>query len=215
MKINDLKELRTVKKNFTAAPAAAEKAVSRKEHARKASDGHAVKEAAKKPCGPSFVRGQKVRMMDSNDIAVVVSVGDKGCELELDGLVFKAGFGEFLPVNYMEDHELRASVPEKKTAVKDAPARQKYVGDLQVDLHLEKIPGGDSVPEWAALDFQLDFFRRILRSNLKHRGRHMDFIHGVGDGVLSAAVRKELDEVFAQYCVWTPGPEGVTRVTIR
>lgn len=214
MKLNDLKELKAVKKKFAEAPAAQGQTVPRKEHARKAAGGRDEKRAGKL-CEPTFAKGQKVRMMDSNDIAAVVSVGEKGCELEMDGLVFKAGFGEFLPVNYMEDHELRASVPEKKNTVKDAPVRHKYVGDLQVDLHLEKIPGGDSVPEWAALDFQMDCFRRILRSNLKHRGRHVDFIHGVGDGVLSAAIRRELDEVFAQYCVWTPGPEGVTRVTIR
>lgn len=69
--------------------------------------------------------------------------------------------------------------------------------------------------KWAALDFQLNYFRQILRKNLKHRGRRIVFIHGVGDGTLASAIRKELDEVFALSCTYTPGPMGVTNVTIR
>ena len=55
----------------------------------------------------------------------------------------------------------------------------------------------------------------IRRKNLKHRGRRIIFIHGVGDGTLAAALRNELDEVFALSCTYTFGPMGVTNVTIR
>jgi hypothetical protein len=77
------------------------------------------------------------------------------------------------------------------------------------------ISGSDGIPEWAALDFQLNYFRQVLRKNLKHRGRRIVFIHGVGDGTLASAIRKELDDVFAISCTYTPGPMGVTNVTIR
>ncbi len=41
------------------------------------------------------------------------------------------------------------------------------------------------------------------------------FIHGLGDGILAQAIRKELDEVFALSCSYTFGPMGATNVTIR
>ena len=38
---------------------------------------------------------------------------------------------------------------------------------------------------------------------------------GLGDGVLAAALRKELDEAFALSCNYSVGTPGVTRVTIK
>ena len=71
------------------------------------------------------------------------------------------------------------------------------------------------IPEWAALEFQMNYFRQVLRQNLRHKGKRIVFIHGVGDGILAQAVRKELDEVFALSCSYTFGPMGATNVTIR
>ena len=84
-----------------------------------------------------------------------------------------------------------------------------------MDLHIERIPGSDGIPEWAALEFQMNYFRPVLRQNLRHKGKRIVFIHGVGDGILAQAVRKELDEVFALRCSYTFGPMGATNVTIR
>ena len=94
-------------------------------------------------------------------------------------------------------------------------ASEDPLADLTVDLHIERIPGSDGVPEWAALEYQMNYFRQVLRKNLKHRGMRITFIHGVGDGVLASAIRKELDEVFAVSCSYTFGPMGATNVTIR
>ena len=89
------------------------------------------------------------------------------------------------------------------------------MSDLTVDLHIERIPGSDGIPEWAALEFQMNYFRQVLRQNLRHKGKRIVFIHGVGDGILAQAIRKELDEVFAISCSYTFGPMGATNVTIR
>ena len=86
---------------------------------------------------------------------------------------------------------------------------------MTVDLHIERIPGAEGIPEWAALDYQLQYFRQVLRQNLKHKGRRISFVHGVGDGILAAALRKELDEAFAVSCTYTYSTPGVTHVTIR
>ena len=53
----------------------------------------------------------------------------------------------------------------------------------------------------------MDTFRKIVRINISHKGRTITFIHGIGDGILKAAIRKELDEVLAlrcSYCVGDP-----------
>ena len=59
------------------------------------------------------------------------------------------------------------------------------------------------------------FAKGAARQNLKHKGKRIVFIHGVGDGILALAIRKELDEVFALSCSYTYGPMGATNVTIK
>ena len=156
-------------------------------------------------------------MMDTNDTASIIGFGKDFYELELDGLTIRAVRSEFIPINPEEDRKLRSAIPSrsaKKPA--DEPLRSEDpLSDLTVDLHIERIPGSDGIPEWAALEFQMNYFRQVLRQNLRHKGKRIVFIHGVGDGILAQAVRKELDEVFALSCSYTFGPMGATNVTIR
>ena len=199
MKLTDLKDLRVIKKSLSPEP---EKALVQNQP-RKRNEG--------------LFKGQKVRMMDTNDTATIVGFGKDFYELELDGLTIRAVRSEFIPVNADEDLKLRAAIPSRSTKKSaDEPLRSEDpLSDLTVDLHIERIPGSDGVPEWAALDFQMNYFRQVLRQNLKHKGKRIVFIHGVGDGILAQAIRKELDEVFALSCSYTFGPMGATNVTIR
>lgn len=48
-----------------------------------------------------------------------------------------------------------------------------------------------------------------------HRGMKICFIHGIGDGILKAAIRKELDEALALRCSYSVGDPAVTIVSIR
>ena len=161
--------------------------------------------------------GMKVVLMDSDLRGTIVSLGRTvGIELE-DGLTIQAAYGEFAVT---EDHEIHAlkhsKVKVKKTS---APSRQASVAPsastLSVDLHIEAIPGGRNVSKGQQLQFQMDTFRRIVRENLSHRGMKINFIHGVGDGILKAAIRKELDEVLALRCSYSVGDPAVTVVTIK
>lgn len=211
MKLNDLKDLRVIKKSLEPQP----EPKPRQNQPRKRSvelrsreEEHARNEG--------LLRGQKVRMMDTNDTAVIVGFGKDYYELELDGLTIRAVRSEFIPVDPEEDRKLRSAIPSRaKKEEEDIEFQEDTNGDLTVDLHIERIPGNEGVPEWAALEFQMNYFRQVLRKNLKHRGRRIVFIHGVGDGTLATALRKELDEVFAVSCTYTFGPMGVTNVTIR
>ena len=86
---------------------------------------------------------------------------------------------------------------------------------MTIDLHIEAIPGGTGVPKGQQLQFQMDTFRRIIRENANRRGLKITFIHGLGDGILKAAIRKELDEVLALRCSYSVGDPAVTIVSIR
>ena len=211
MKLTDLRDLRVIKKNLEPQP---EQKPQQNQPRRRSVELRSKEEEHARNEG--IVMGQKVRMMDTNDTATITGFGKGFYELELDGLPIRAVRSEFIPIDPEEDRKLRASIPSRTKKQEDSiESQEDTTGDLTVDLHIERIPGNEGIPEWAALEFQMNYFRQVLRKNLKHRGRRIVFIHGVGDGTLAAAIRKELDEVYAISCSYTFGPMGVTNVTIR
>ena len=212
MKLTDLKDLRVIKNNLSPEP---EKAPVQKQPRKRSVELRSKEEEHARNQG--LLKGQKVRMMDTNDTATIVGFGKDFYELELDGLTIRAVRNEFIHINPEEDRKLRSAVTSRssKKSVEEPLRIEDPLSDLTVDLHIERIPGSDGIPEWAALDFQMNYFRQVLRQNLKHKGKRIVFIHGVGDGILAQAIRKELDEVFALSCSFTFGPMGATNVTIR
>ena len=211
MKLSSLKDLKVIKKDL--APAEPEKSPVQKPRSKTVILKSKEEEYAR---NEGLVKGQKVRMMDTNDTATIVGFGKDYYELEFDGLVIRAVRSEFIPINPEEDRKLRSSIQPRRSKDAEEPlASEDPLADLSVDLHIERIPGSDGVPEWAALEYQMNYFRQVLRKNLKHRGKRITFIHGVGDGVLASAIRKELDEVFTVSCTYTFGPMGATHVTVR
>lgn len=161
--------------------------------------------------------GQSIVLMDSNLRGKIIGIG-KTVRIELeDGLVIESGYGEFAVTDKAEIASLKDSkVKTRQTS--NATKRSVPVnpdGSLTVDLHIEAIPGGTSVPKGQQLQFQMDTFRRIIRDNANRRGMKITFIHGIGDGILKAAIRKELDEVLALRCSYSVGDPAVTIVSIR
>ena len=161
--------------------------------------------------------GQSIVLMDSNLRGKIIGIG-KTVRIELeDGLVIESGYGEFAVTDKAEIASLKDSkVKTRQTS--NAAKRSVPInpdGSLTVDLHIEAIPGGTSVPKGQQLQFQMDTFRRIIRDNANRRGMKITFIHGIGDGILKAAIRKELDEVLALRCSYSVGDPAVTIVTIR
>ena len=211
MKLSSLKDLKVIKKDL--APASSESSPIQKPRSRTVILKSKEEEHVR---NEGLVKGQKVRMMDTNDTATIVGFGKDYYELELDGLVIRAVLSEFIPINPEEDRKLRSAIPSVHAKPVEEPLHSEDpLSDLTVDLHIERIPGSDGIPEWAALDFQMNYFRQVLQQNIKHKGKRIVFIHGVGDGILAQAIRKELDEVFALSCSYTYGPMGATNVTIK
>ena len=162
--------------------------------------------------------GQSVVLMDSNLRGKIIKLG-RTVMIELeDGFVIESAYGEFAVTDKAEIASLKdTKVKAKKisTSSKQTKAAVNSDGSLTVDLHIEAIPGGTSVPKGQQLQFQVDTFRKVIRENISHRGRKITFIHGMGDGILKAAIRKELDEVLALRCSYSVGDPAVTVVSIK
>lgn len=165
-------------------------------------------------------KGMRVRLMDTNDEGIITSIGKDFFTVEVDALPMRMVRGEFIIVDKAEDRQLSASIQPKLRRTVANPKAAPTSGELVIDLHIERLPGSENVPEWAALDYQLCYFKQIVRENLKHKGRRIVFIHGDGDGILRSAIRKELDETFALSCSYSPASSdlygtGATVVTVR
>lgn len=159
--------------------------------------------------------GQTVVLMDSDLRGKIVSIGRTVLiELE-DGLTLEAAYGEFAVTHATEVETLKSSKVKDKKTTGSRPKQKAVSGILEVDLHIETILGGCSIPKGQQLQFQMDTFKRIIRENLSHKGMKISFIHGIGDGILKAAIRKELDEVLVLRCTYSVGDPAVTVVTIR
>lgn len=161
--------------------------------------------------------GQSVVLMDSNLRGKIVGLG-KTVRIELeDGLVIESAYGEFAVTDKAEIASLKETkVKAKKTSVGyRRSTSMNFDGSMTIDLHIEAIPGGNGIPKGHQLQFQIETFRKVIRENISHRGMKITFIHGIGDGILKAAIRKELDEVLALRCSYSVGNPAVTVVTIR
>ena len=161
--------------------------------------------------------GQSVVLMASDLRGKIVRLGKRvTIELE-DGLMIEAAYGEFAVTCETEISALKQTRAKagKKTEVKvSKPTRYTGKPELTVDLHIEAIPGGRSVPKGKHLQFQMDTFRSAIKDNMRHKGLKITFIHGIGDGTLKSAIRKDLDEVYALRCSYSVGDPAVTTVTI-
>ena len=160
--------------------------------------------------------GQSVVLMDSNLRGKIIGLG-KTVRIELDdGLVIESAYGEFAVTDKAEIASLKETkVKAKKTCAKFRQTTFNPDGSLTIDLHIEAIPGGRNIPKGHQLQFLVETFRKVIRMNLSHRGKKISFIHGIGDGILKAAIRRELDEALALRCSYSVGDPAVTVVTIR
>lgn len=175
-----------------------------------------TKEQQKTGSGTVLKVGQTVVLMDSDLRGRIVSLS-KTVDIELeDGLVIQAAYGEFAVTDDREISALMQSKVKKGTAhAQSRKQARSSSGISSIDLHIEAIPGGSCIPKGQQLQFQMDTFKRIIRENLSHKGKRICFIHGIGDGILKAAIRKELDEVLAMRCSYSVGDPAVTVVTIK
>ena len=99
---------------------------------------------------------------------------------------------------------------DKKTVISERPDTQE-----KTTVKESQKPEETQLQVGQQLQFQMESFRKVIRQNLHHRGMRICFIHGIGDGILKAAIRKELDEVLALRCSYSVGDPAVTIVYIK
>ncbi len=164
----------------------------------------------------TFRKGQKVRLMDSSEDAIVTSYRKGMVTVLVNGMQLEVAEKEVIPIDEEQEQQLRtARVPRTGKERKPSGRHDGNSHGVTVDLHIEKLPGGSGISPDRTLDYQLTVFRQTLRQNLRHRGLQITFSHGVGDSILSSAIRKELDEVSPKSCTYTGGQPDVTKVTVR
>ena len=160
--------------------------------------------------------GRTVRLMDSNDTAVVVREENGLYIIDLDGFEIPYERKDFVLVERLQDRLLHSVAPSKQNKDSKQSSSTSQRAGLTVDLHFEKIPGHEYASKTEALKFQLDYFKKILEENLKHRGMHITFIHGIGEGVLKDAIRKELQaQKYKNKCSCTFNSNDKTNVIIH
>ena len=91
---------------------------------------------------------------------------------------------------------------------------------LVVDLHAEELLETTAgMGNADILNYQLDYFRRILEENKANKGKRIVFIHGKGEGVLRHALVNELRYRYKNYRYQDASFQeygyGATQVTIR
>lgn len=91
---------------------------------------------------------------------------------------------------------------------------------LVVDLHAEELLETTAgMGNADILNYQLDYFRRVLEENKANKGKRIVFIHGKGEGVLRHALVNELRYRYKNYRYQDASFQeygyGATQVTIR
>ena len=114
--------------------------------------------------------GTRVVLMDSDLTGMVLEAGrDVKIELE-DGMVITVEYGEFAEADPEEEKKLLESPvkvpPGEVREVAKKPIRNHIrvtgTNSMEVDLHVDSLPGGNSVPDGQQLEYQLACFRRVL-----------------------------------------------------
>ncbi len=106
--------------------------------------------------------------------------------------------------------------PTRKPVSKK-PARHSDI--IEVDLHInELLDSTRGLSPADILNYQIDEFRRVMDANLKNKGQKIVFIHGKGEGVLRAALMKELNHKYKGHKVQDASFReygfGATQITI-
>ncbi|MDR1524733.1 MAG: DUF2027 domain-containing protein [Tannerella sp.] len=86
-------------------------------------------------------------------------------------------------------------VPQPAAAKKIKPANKVVEVDLHINQLLDSTSGMDNAD---ILNYQMSKFHEVMKANLDRKGQKIVFIHGKGEGVLRAAVEKELKTVYRQ-----------------
>lgn len=145
---------------------------------------------------------------------------DKLIYVEEDETLTKPKKGNLNNISANEPSYKKLKGLESLNTSKHAQSKKSNDDLIVVDLHagslLETTAGMGTAD---ILNYQLDYFRRILEENKHNKGRRIVFIHGKGEGVLRHAIVNELRYRYKNYPYQDASFQeygyGATQVTIR
>lgn len=121
--------------------------------------------------------------------------------------------------------DIQAAMTEWKTEERRKPQPpdkkpKQAVQPLEIDLHINQLVETTTGMNNAdMLNCQLSKFHEVMKANSTKKGQRIVFIHGKGEGVLRAAMEKELKTVYKRFCRFQDASFreygfGATQVTI-
>ena len=91
------------------------------------------------------------------------------------------------------ERTLREKQQESKRPARQRIQRKEKNPIIEVDLHINELLDTTAGMDNAAiLEYQLNKFHEVMRSELKNKNRKIVFIHGKGDGILKTSLINEL-----------------------
>ena len=149
----------------------------------------------------NFNVGDKVKVIDETSEGIILrfELVDKAV-VEIDSFEYSYNLSKLIllesyyPV-IISEREIREkeAEPEKKVSQK-----HKKGAVIEVDLHIhELVDSAIGMSNSDMLLLQLSKFRKELERAISDRANKVVFIHGVGEGVLCSAIRRELKQYSA------------------
>ncbi len=192
---------------------------------------------ASKLAGMSFKKGDKVIFVNDTGRGKVLDVLSDGMLVVEDenGFDYRVKPSEVMKeqgnlnkvIDQIDEYDVlvAASKDQQKMSKLDqqilhAEPYAKYSPDvMEVDLHIENLVDlPKKLEPGQIVETQLRVFERMLEKAIEQRKRKAIFIHGVGQGVLRAEIRKLLEyypNVIVQDASYKEYGYGATEVVIR
>jgi hypothetical protein len=121
--------------------------------------------------------------------------------------------------------DLQEAMLQKKQDIRHTPQPVKKTSKtenpiVEIDLHINQLlDSTDGMSTVEMLNYQLTKFHEILKQYTGKKGQKIVFIHGKGEGILRAAIEKELKTKYKSYVFQDASFQeygfGATMVKIR
>lgn len=162
-----------------------------------------------------FHIGQMVRTIDSNETGIIRQLNASLCEVDFDGLCITVPATSLFPYSLLDGRALTNL--SQYSFQKNISKKKQKTTEKQItyDLHFEMLPTSAQGFSLSKMACQMAFFHKCMEDNIRNKGHRISFIHGVGDGTLSKAIRKELQTKYFETCDYSYDTPGITRVSIR
>jgi len=168
-------------------------------------------------------RGDRVRFLDQAGEGVITQIMDAHqCLVEDEtGFDYPHQFSNLVPILQDKDSELKAyesiepdiqevldrNMDEGAVKVARQDFQQKYKDRepgtfsrddfMEVDLHIHELVDNERGMESGdKLDLQIRHFERMMKRAEQKKFKRIVFIHGVGQGVLRAQIRKLIEQYY-------------------